>query len=200
MIGALTILGTVFTPGGPPDTGWTFYVPFSTQTPHAVTMAVTGDPHRRLLLDPHRAQHDHDGAPAAGAGHEVVAPAPVRLVDLRDRLDSASGHPDARHHPGAGRRRAPVPRRSVQCLRGGRPPHVPAYVLDLFPPGGLHHGPAGDGHRLGDHRRLFPQTRLRLLGDGRFGPGDRRGRLPGLGPPHVRQRHERRRRSSSSPC
>lgn len=42
VIGALTILGTVFTPGGPPDTGWTLYVPFSTQTPHSVTMAILG--------------------------------------------------------------------------------------------------------------------------------------------------------------
>ena len=42
VIGGLTILATVFTPWGPPDTGWTFYVPFSTQTPHAVTMAALG--------------------------------------------------------------------------------------------------------------------------------------------------------------
>ena len=42
IIGAITILGTIFMPGGPPDTGWTFYVPFSTQTPHEVTMAATG--------------------------------------------------------------------------------------------------------------------------------------------------------------
>lgn len=42
LVGAIIILATVFTPGGPPDTGWTFYVPFSTQTPHAVTMASCG--------------------------------------------------------------------------------------------------------------------------------------------------------------
>lgn len=42
VIGALIILATVFTPGGPPDTGWTFYVPFSTQTTHEVSMAILG--------------------------------------------------------------------------------------------------------------------------------------------------------------
>ncbi len=42
VVGAIIILGTVFTPGGPPDTGWTFYVPFSTQTTHEVSMTVFG--------------------------------------------------------------------------------------------------------------------------------------------------------------
>ena len=42
VVGAIIILATVFTPGGPPDTGWTFYVPFSTQTTHEVSMTVLG--------------------------------------------------------------------------------------------------------------------------------------------------------------
>ncbi len=40
IIGALLALTSLFTGGGPPDTGWTFYVPFSTQTVTNVSLAV----------------------------------------------------------------------------------------------------------------------------------------------------------------
>ncbi|RNC71753.1 MAG: cytochrome c oxidase subunit I [Desulfuromonadales bacterium] len=42
MIGAATILTALFTGGGPPDTGWTFYVPFSARTGTNVSLAVLG--------------------------------------------------------------------------------------------------------------------------------------------------------------
>jgi len=42
MAGALIALSSLFTGGGPPDTGWTFYVPFSTRTGTNVTLAVFG--------------------------------------------------------------------------------------------------------------------------------------------------------------
>ncbi|MEA5114363.1 MAG: cytochrome c oxidase subunit I [Geobacteraceae bacterium] len=40
--GAATIVTSLFTGSGPPDTGWTFYVPFSARTGTNVTMAVFG--------------------------------------------------------------------------------------------------------------------------------------------------------------
>jgi cytochrome c oxidase subunit 1 len=40
--GAATIITSLFTGGGPPDTGWTFYVPFSARTGTNVTLAVFG--------------------------------------------------------------------------------------------------------------------------------------------------------------
>jgi len=40
--GATIILVSLFTGGGPPDTGWTFYVPFSTETTTNVPLAVFG--------------------------------------------------------------------------------------------------------------------------------------------------------------
>jgi cytochrome c oxidase subunit 1 len=40
--GAVVIIVSLFTGGGPPDTGWTFYVPFSTRTGTNVTLAVFG--------------------------------------------------------------------------------------------------------------------------------------------------------------
>ncbi|HEY6009314.1 MAG TPA: cytochrome c oxidase subunit I [Geobacteraceae bacterium] len=42
IIGAGIIITSLFTGGGPPDTGWTFYVPFSERTGTNVTLAVFG--------------------------------------------------------------------------------------------------------------------------------------------------------------
>lgn len=42
VIGAVIILVSLFTGGGPPDTGWTFYVPFSARTGTNVSLAVFG--------------------------------------------------------------------------------------------------------------------------------------------------------------
>ena len=93
------------------------------------------------------------------------------------RADHAVHRPQLRRpllRPGQRRQRDPVPER----------------VLVLLAPGGLHHGPAGDG----DHQRgaagLLAQAAVRLQGvrvrDGRH----RRPRLLRVGAPHV---HDRRR-------
>ena len=42
IIGAAIIVTSLFTGGGPPDTGWTFYVPFSERTGTNVSLAVFG--------------------------------------------------------------------------------------------------------------------------------------------------------------
>ncbi len=42
MLGAVVVLTSQFTGGGPPDTGWTFYAPYSFQTPTNMLPAVTG--------------------------------------------------------------------------------------------------------------------------------------------------------------
>jgi cytochrome c oxidase subunit 1 len=42
IIGAAVIVTSLFTGGGPPDTGWTFYVPFSERTGTNVSLAVFG--------------------------------------------------------------------------------------------------------------------------------------------------------------
>jgi cytochrome c oxidase subunit 1 len=42
MTGAVVALSSLFTGGGPPDTGWSFYVPYSVTTGTNVTMAVLG--------------------------------------------------------------------------------------------------------------------------------------------------------------
>ena len=42
IIGGILAVTAIFSGGGAPDTGWTFYVPFSTQTTTNVNLAVTG--------------------------------------------------------------------------------------------------------------------------------------------------------------
>ena len=70
-----------------------------------------------------------------------------------------------------------------------RPGALPAPVLVLLAPGGLHHDPAADGRDQRGHRLLLAQERLRLLVRRVLEPGDRRLRLPGVGAPPVRRRH-----------
>jgi cytochrome c oxidase subunit 1 len=42
MLGAGLAVASLFSGGGPPDTGWTFYVPFSAETPTNISLAVFG--------------------------------------------------------------------------------------------------------------------------------------------------------------
>ena len=70
--------------------------------------------------------------------------------------------------------------------RGGDPGAVPAPVLVLLAPGGLHHGAAGDGGDQRAGRRVLPQADVRVHVRRVFEPGHRRARLPRVGPPHVR--------------
>ncbi len=62
-------------------------------------------------------------------------------------------------------------------------------LLVLLAPGGLHHDPAGHGHRLRGPARLLAQAAVRLQGIRLRDHGHRRPRLQRLGPPHV---HDRR--------
>ena len=64
---------------------------------------------------------------------------------------------------------------------------VPALLLVLFAPGGIHHGAAGDGRHVGSDLDLRPEhifgyRFIALI------PSGSRYRLSGLGPPHVPER------------
>src|SRR6266699_2083664 len=65
-----------------------------------------------------------------------------------------------------------------------------APVLVFRPSRGLHRRPAGLRHRLRPAQRPRKKKHLRLSHDGVGDPGHRRPELPGVGAPHVRQRHE----------
>ena len=136
-------------------------------------VAVRGDQLRRD--DP---QH-------ANGGHDLDAPAALRLGDgdLRSAADRGAagalgGSDDAADRP-----------RGLDALlppgRGRRRGALPARLLVLRPPRGLHHDPARDGDRLRDDPGLRAQADLRLQGDRLLDGGDRLLLAARLGPPHV---------------
>ncbi len=141
MIGATFTTYAIVTGGL--DTGWTFYTPFSTASSTTnVIPAALGHLHHRVLVDPDGPQlHRHDPQDA-GSGHDVVPAAAVRLVALRHEPHHGARDARPRHHHRAGRGRTRV---QVRHLRPGarrRPDPLPASVLVLLAPGGLHHGAA----------------------------------------------------------
>ena len=70
-----------------------------------------------------------------------------------------------------------------------QPDPLPAPVLVLRAPRGLRGGAARLRHDLGDRAGVLAQAAVRLQGAGRISAGcDRLPGLPGLGPPHVRDR------------
>ena len=158
------------------------------------------DPPGRRLLDPRRDQLHHHHLQHARAGHDAAPDAAVRVVDPGHRV------PAAAVAAGAGRRdhhAAHRPQFRHPLLRSAgrrRPADVPAPVLVLRPPGGLHPDPAGLRHDQPDRLDLLEEAGVRLSGHGLRDGGDRLHRLHRLGAPHVHGRHvDRRCRPISSP-
>ena len=96
------------------------------------------------------------------------------------------GHPGGRDHDPAGGPGADLPLRLLRPQPRRRPDPLPAPVLVLLAPRRLHHDPALDGRDQRDHHLLLAEADLRLQLHRHVEPGHRRHRLPGLGPPHVR--------------
>ena len=78
---------------------------------------------------------------------------------LRDQPDHGARHAGHRHHDPAGRGRAPVPLRLLRSGGRRRSGALPAPVLVLLAPGGLHHGAAGDGRRSASWSRRSAASR-----------------------------------------
>ena len=145
--------------------------------------------HLRLLVDPDRAQLHRDDSPDARAGPHLVQAAAVRVGALRHQPDPGAGHAGHRHHHRDAVRRAGLRLRHLRPGPRRRSGALPAPVLVLLAPGGLHHDPAGarGDQRAGLH--LLAQAHLRLQLRGLLVAGDRRLRLHRLGASHVRGRH-----------
>src|SRR5581483_9187666 len=137
----------------------------------------------------HRHGHEH-----ARARHVVDAHAALRLVDLHLRVDARPRAADAvgRAHADAARPAGGHPLLRPDARRLGDP--VPARLLVLRAPRGLHHGPARDGDALRDHPGVRAQADLRLPRR-RVLDGRHRVLLDArVGAPHVRRRHAGRAR------
>ena len=188
IIGGATALVAMITGGV--DTGWTFYTPFSTTYSNThVIGAARRHLHHRFLLDSYRAELHRHHPPHARAGPDVAPFAAVLLVELRCRPHHDPGDAGNRHHAVAGGVRARLPHRRVQSGAGRRSASVPAPVLVLFPPRGLHHDSAGHGRDQRDHHLLLAQARLRIRVRRAGLHRHRRARVPGLGAPHVCRRN-----------
>ena len=147
------------------------------------------DPSRRRLLDPRRHQLHHHDLQHARAGHDHAQDAAVRVVDPGDGVPAAAVAAGARrrHHHAADR-----PQFRHHLLRSAgrrRSAAVPAPVLVLRPPRGLHPDPAGLRHGQPDRLDVLEEAGVRLSRHGLCHGGDRRHRLRGLGAPHVQRRH-----------
>ena len=143
--------------------------------------------HHRVLVDSHGAEFHRHGAPHAGAGHDLVPAAALRLGALRDEPRDDPGHACRRHHGPARLRRAHAPPRILRSDPRRRPGALPASVLVLFAPGGLHHDSAGHGGDERARRRRVAQAGVRLQLRRVLEPRHRDSRLPRLGPSSVRE-------------
>ena len=153
---------------------------------------------RRRVLDPRRHQLHHHHLQHARAGHDAAQDAAVRVVGAGDgvpaaavaagsrrRHHHAADRPQLRHHffDPAGRRRSGP---------------VPAPVLVLRPPRGLHPDPARLRHDQPHRLDLLQEAGVRLSRHGLRHGRHRLRRLHRVGPPHVHGRHERRTRRPTS--
>ena len=162
MIGGSIAICSILIFGGV-DTGWTFYTPFSTMfsntmvVPAATAVFITG--FSSILT----------GLNFIVTIHTMRAPGMTwfRLPlfvwsHYATSLIMVLGTPVLAIARRAGGRRAAVARRHLRPGPGRRPDPVPAPVLVLLAPGGLHHGPAGDGRGQRDHPVLLAAADLRL--------------------------------------
>ena len=130
------------------DTGWTFYVPYSSTTSTAVisttfgvfilgfSSILTG---LNFIVTIHKLR-----AP----GDDLVPPAVDPLGGVLDQHRAGPRDAGARHHAAAPHLRARVPHRHLRPGPRRRPGALPALLLVLQPPGRLHHDPP----RHGDHQ------------------------------------------------
>ena len=171
------------------DTGWTFYTPFSTMAsntnviPTALGIFITGFSSiltgLNFIVTIHRMRAPgltwfrlplfvwaHYATSLIMILGTPVLAITILLVGARARLPP-------RHLRSGARRRSAA---------------LPASVLVLLAPGGVHHDPARHGRDQRDHRLLLAQAHLRLQLHRHLQPGDCAARLPGLGASHVRHR------------
>ena len=215
LLAVLVLVASFFAPGGPTGAGWTLYPPQAilAGTPGGARLGHHPD---ARLADPlhHRLHHGRpelcrDRAAGPHARHDADAHAAHRLGHLhRDRHGAArlpgavrrlrddAVRPPARHQLlHAGDRRDG----RAAAARRRQPDPVPAPVLVLRPPRGLHRRAAGLRHRLRPDQHPCAEEHLRLPHDGVGDRRHRRAQLRRLGAPHVCQRHASRISASSSP-
>ena len=111
---ALVLWGVI---NGGADTGWTFYVPYSTTTPMTLFPVLFGRLHHRFLVHSHRSELHRHRAHPAGAGDHLDEDAAVRVGHLRHQHHPGAGYAGPRPHHSAGGHRKSGRVRSVRSRR-----------------------------------------------------------------------------------
>ena len=135
--GTLLFLASIVV--GAVDTGWTFYTPYSTQTPTAVICVVFGCLPAGVQLDFHGHEFHRHHPQAAAAGHDLVPLAAVLLGPVRHGGDPDPGHARAGDYGAAADHGAAVSPGIFDPAYGGDAGPLPALLLVLFAPGRVHH-------------------------------------------------------------
>ena len=158
--GALTVYALI---AGGVDTGWTFYTPYSTMFSNSHVFAaaagvfVVGFASIATGVNFIATTHM-----LRAPGYDLVSAAAVRLGDLRHLHHHGAGHAGAGDFAVAGDRGAVAGAAHFRSRQWRRSDPVPASVLVLLAPGGLHHGAARDGRGFGNHPLLRAPPHLRL--------------------------------------
>ena len=185
VIGALFAVSSIIL--GSVDTGWTFYTPYSTTTSTAVVTLVTGAfilGFSSIFTGLNFIVTIHKLRPKGMTWFKM----PLFLWGLYGTaIMQVLATPVSGDHAPVADRGTGAGRRHLRSGSGRRPGVVPALLLVLFPPGGLHHDLAGDGCDQRTDFGLQPQTHLRLQVHRLQQHRDCDSQLPGLGAPHVYQ-------------
>jgi cytochrome c oxidase subunit 1 len=155
------LLSTLFVPGGAPAGGWTMYPPLSCRPATRFPMLIF-------------AIHMMGISSIMGAINVIVtimnmrAPGmnllkmPLFVLVLADhRLPADRGDAGARRRGDHAADRSLLRHQLLQRGRRRRPGDVPAHLLVLRTPRGVHHDSAGLRHHLGDHPDLLAQAAVR---------------------------------------
>ncbi len=195
---AILLISSLFVPGGAAAAGWTMYPPLSVQAGHGHGPHDLRRPHHGRVVDHGLDQHHHDDPQPARARHDADEDAALLLDLAHHRVPADRGDAGARRRGDDAAHRPPLRHVVLQCGRRRRPGAVPARVLVLRPPRGLHHDPAGVRDHLADHPDVLAQAALRLRVDGVRRRGHRDPVVHRVGAPHVHDGHADRRACCSS--
>ena len=170
------------------DTGWTFYTPYSTTTGGAVGLMVLA----AFVLG---FSSIFTGLNFIATIHKLRAPGmgwfqmPLFVWSMyATALIQVMATPVLGHHAAAAVHGARLPRRHLRSETRRRSGAVPALLLVLLAPGRVHHDRSRVRDHLRDHSGVLEEDDLRLSGHRVLLGRDRGCRLPGVGPPHVRER------------
>jgi hypothetical protein len=155
---ALMLIGSFFVPGGA-GRGRLDAVPAAVRSGrHGNGPDDLRRPHHGRVVDHGIDQHHHDDPQPARARHDADEDAAV-LLDVADhRLPADRRDAGARRLGDDAAHRPPFRHQLLQCRRRRRPGAVPARVLVLRAPRGLHPDPAGVRNHLRDPAGVLAQA------------------------------------------